>query len=205
MTIEFQSTPEPRSSPWGGVQKATEYGPGVWSVSTASHGGFQLSPERNALVADYWRTGDGWYEEDCDWSIVAVTFPDLFTETWVAQARQSLRHWQPDGYEKHFGVTLAPGESHKKDERAFWNRHAADHVVRSAWGDQMAWVPEGFVGVCAAISDRTGQSAGFDERWFLIPEDEYQLRNHGFVVDRARHQEIERPANTFARRPRVAA
>ena len=73
------------NTPWGPPQTVEVIAHGIFSVSTASHGGFYLDPDRNAEVPDYFkastfnRLGDsGWYEEDCDWCIPALVFPDEF-------------------------------------------------------------------------------------------------------------------------------
>lgn len=34
-----------------------------------------------------WRENDGWYEEDCDWAIAALTFPAEFETYWASQGR----------------------------------------------------------------------------------------------------------------------
>jgi hypothetical protein len=71
-------------TPWGTADFATEYAPGITFFETPGHGGFCLSPERNAeVLAKFpgfrpFSGAVGWYEEDCDWSAVALTFPDLF-------------------------------------------------------------------------------------------------------------------------------
>ena len=65
-------------TPWGMSDYRKEFAPGVVFYATPSHGGFKLSPERNALIRDEWRLDDAWYEEDCDANFVAATFPELF-------------------------------------------------------------------------------------------------------------------------------
>ena len=50
------------STPWGSSQLATIYGRGVISHSTAGHGGFHLSDDRNRLVDPSLRKGSPWYE-----------------------------------------------------------------------------------------------------------------------------------------------
>lgn len=72
-------------TPWGMAQHATEYAPGIVFYSTASHGGFKLSKSRLAELhaklgpVKLFRDFTQWFEEDCDWSHVALAFPDLFT------------------------------------------------------------------------------------------------------------------------------
>lgn len=75
----------PRTTPWGEPQDIKVHAPGIVEYSTACHGGFWLSPERRAEMPEPYRStetleGDSWYEEDCEWSIVVLSFPDLFTQ-----------------------------------------------------------------------------------------------------------------------------
>src|SRR4051794_1640047 len=56
----------PVHSPWGEVQPATRFADGIYSVSTAGHGGFKVSDEFNKLIPEPFRADGGWYEEDCD-------------------------------------------------------------------------------------------------------------------------------------------
>ena len=89
-------------TPWGTAQHVTQLADGVCFVSTASHGGFKLSAERNAKVPKAWREGSfggqglqGWYEEDCDVALVMLTFPELFEAEVTERARKSFGSWFP--------------------------------------------------------------------------------------------------------------
>ena len=73
-------TPSRADTPWGVSQVATIYAEGVTRHSTAGHGGFHLSSERNRNVPAPLRARDGYYEEDSAWAAVAITFPHLFTK-----------------------------------------------------------------------------------------------------------------------------
>jgi len=91
----FEKSPRPRHTPWGQPQDAIERAPGIWQVSTSSHGGLILSNERaaampDALTAGNWIEGRHHYEEDCDWSRVVVAFPAEFPPLEVAAARRTL-------------------------------------------------------------------------------------------------------------------
>lgn len=72
------------SSPWGPIQYLSEPVPGIVSVGTASHGGFWISPEREAQIPAAWKAAARqyapaqWYEEDCDVCAVGATFPEEF-------------------------------------------------------------------------------------------------------------------------------
>lgn len=92
----FERTPQPRYSPWGAIQDATERAPGIWSVSTAGHGGFILSDDRALkmpaeLLVGNWLPGRNHFEEDCDWSRPVVAFADEFDDATVAAAFRTLR------------------------------------------------------------------------------------------------------------------
>jgi hypothetical protein len=49
-------------TPWGTADSVEDVAPGIVFASTPGHGGFKLSPERNAVVPDPLRNGNGWYE-----------------------------------------------------------------------------------------------------------------------------------------------
>lgn len=83
---------------WGEAQAAQRYGRGIVCYQTAGHGGFHLSAGRNALVHEAWRDEEGWYEEDCDWAIVAVTFPQFFHQEVVEEAHRCAQRWHAEEY-----------------------------------------------------------------------------------------------------------
>jgi len=74
----------PFATPWGAPEEIKQIAPGIIWYETPSHGGFWLSPERNAQVPlrdrqeSFCQNGMlGWYEEDCDAEIVRRTFPEI--------------------------------------------------------------------------------------------------------------------------------
>jgi hypothetical protein len=170
------------STPWGVSQGATVYAEGVVSHTTAGHGGFKLSAECNARVSELLREPGGWYEEDAAWSIVATTFPDLFTAYERKIADQTLRDSWPDAWEAIYGRTLGPGESQERDRRAFQAERAADWIVISAIVSRHH---PGMTEVIATVGGSRATSA--KERRFLVPNDEYLAGQFGFVIDEARH------------------
>lgn len=185
-------------TPWGPSQTCEPLGAGVVQVTTASHGGIHLAPEQNAKVHQAWRDAAGWYEEDCDWAIVAVTFQTLFSAYQFRLAHATARDWMPDKYERVFGVTLLPAESHTRRMQMFQAATADKLVATAAWGSGQTHggrepVPDGMVGVIACIGGRCG-GRDAEERWFLVPTAEYQQREQfGFVVDEQRHAEWPAP------------
>jgi len=170
-------------TPWGVSQGATVYADGVVSHTTAGHGGFHLSAARNALVHPMLRIASAWYEEDCEWAIVAFSFPERFTRFERRCAEGTIKDYWPDAWETIKGESLVPGESTEKDRRAFALAHADDWIVISAIASEHR---PGFVEAIATRGDR-GES-GVEERRFLIPSVEYRIGRFGFVVDEARHE-----------------
>lgn len=79
-------------TPWGRSDSRTHYGDGVTFYSTSSHGGFKLSEERlreitsKLGVVETFCGYPQWFEEDCDWTYVALAFPELFTGDELAAA-----------------------------------------------------------------------------------------------------------------------
>lgn len=186
------------STPWGGLQMAVVYAEGVVAHMTSGHGGFHLSADRNAKVHPLLRKDTPWYEEDCEWAIVAVSFPDLFTAYERSMAEKIFRNTWRDVWEKIHGRTLAEGESWARDRRAFDQRHAADYIVMSAiLSDQRPGMTE----VVAKIGG--GHIRGGEERRFLVASDEHAGRGRfGFVIDLARHTEYDGPTSFIGWRSR---
>ncbi|SJM34478.1 DUF7007 domain-containing protein [Mesorhizobium delmotii] len=177
-------------TPWGPSQGGTVYAEGVTSYSTAGHGGFKLSAERNRKVHSILRASGGWYEEDECWAIIAITFPNLFTALERRYAEQTIKDSWPDVWEAIFGAILAPGESRKKDQRAFEAEHAADWIVVSAITSEEQ---KGFVECVATPGGKRG--TGTEERRFLVPADEYDIGRFGFVIDPDRHAVYAGPSS----------
>jgi len=173
-------------TPWGASQGATVYADGVTSHSTASHGGFHLSAERNRRVHAMLRDRSGRYEEDSAWAIVAITFPHLFTSFERRSAKRTLKDGWPDAWEAITGTVLLPGESYEKDRREFERRNAGDWVVISAISSRSC---AGMVEVVATLGGK--REANTAQRRFLVPSAEYSVGRFGFVIDPARHRTLE--------------
>jgi hypothetical protein len=193
------------TTPWGPSQHSEKLAPGIMQYSTAGHGGIHLSPKRNAEVHPAWRIEGGWYEEDLDWAIVAFHFPEAFPNKPPVKGKdfrtyvdQTLRNWYPRQYMAVTGLTVTPEESFKLREEAYREAHRDDLVCFAAAGTWHEAVPEGMVGVFACKGGRlpNGRYADSTIRYFLVPAEEYRAHceshgySMGFVVDPARHQEI---------------
>ena len=94
-------------TPWGTAQSAEEVGPGIIRYSTASHGGYFLNAVANAKVSSILKKATfcaqgmkGWYEEDCDWAIVAFTFKEFFDSKQYQAAINSLENYHQDAWQK---------------------------------------------------------------------------------------------------------
>ena len=177
-------------TPWGTSQRATIYAEGVICHSTAGHGGFHLSAERNRKVHPMLRVNGGFYEEDAAWAIVAITFPHLFTGFERHCAEKTLKDSWPDAWEVIFAPALQPGESVEKDRRTFEREHATDWIAVSAITSSRQ---KGFVECVATLGGKRGP--GTEERRFLVPSDEYKVGRFGFVIDPARHPIYDGPSD----------
>lgn len=190
----------PTHTPWGPSQGAAVFAEGVICHSTAGHGGFHLSPERNSKVHPMLRAADGFYEEDECWAIVAFTFPHLFTSFERRSAERTMKDSFPDAWEAITGNVLGPGESWKKDERAFHAAHTQDWIVVSAIVSDHE---KGFVEVIATRGRQRGPGVG--ERRFLVPSAEYKVGRFGFVIDPERHDAYDGPSSFVGWRGRRAS
>jgi len=89
-------TPPTHTTPWGYADHVREIAPGIIEYSTPSHGGIYLSAELLEAMPSKFRSftpwaGDGWYEEDCDWAIAVVSFPEIFSTDRVELAKSYLK------------------------------------------------------------------------------------------------------------------
>ena len=90
------------ATPWGRADFGHKYASGIISYSTPGHGGFHLSSRLNAQVHPAWRDPDGWYEEDCEWAVVAITFPEVFHPDHQKIAHECALRWYEDKYRQVF-------------------------------------------------------------------------------------------------------
>ena len=188
------------STPWGSSQHATIYAEGIVSHVTAGHGGFHLSAERNARVLPMLRKSSPWYEEDAEWAIVALSFPDLFTAYERECADKTIRNSWPSAWEEIHGRELAPGQSWTKDREAFERKHAGDWIVISAI------ISSHHAEMTEVIATRGGRRDGqAEEMRFLVPRPEYAARDRfGFVIDPGRHNPYDGPSSFVGWQGRVA-
>ena len=117
----WDSYARPTSSPWGQVESAVELAPGIWQVTTPSHGGIWLSDERMELMPKaMWNTAYSkapWFEEDVDWALVCAIYPDAFDDRTHTFATRTLK-WSAGR-----GTRSAGSQSHQEswDMMRQWN------------------------------------------------------------------------------------
>ena len=81
-------------TPWGNADQTRNIGEGIVSVSTPSHGGYYV-PARlyNRMPAELRSNkygGGTWFEEDCEWALVALAFPRLFEPRQIQAAISTI-------------------------------------------------------------------------------------------------------------------
>ena len=199
---------EGQRSPWGTIDHVSHWDVGITNVGTSGHGGVKLSPGRNRAVHEAWRRPGGWYEEDCEWAIVAVTFPECYSPEHAALGKQMARDWFPDEYETVTGEQIKPGESYIRDKDEFATEHATDLVTTAALvaapgtverivrddgvtgGLRLVSAEQQMVKVWARIGGRDSTSR--QSRAFLVPASDYATRGRfGFVIaDPAKYEEV---------------
>lgn len=168
------------STPWGVADSSRCIARGIMEYGTPSHGGFHLSKSRQAQMPAALRLDHGWYEEDCDYARVVLGFPQFFSGEEIAGAMGTVRNWFPDAFEAFTGRTLAPGESHVKDDRDWKAANADKYQVLAGYGDWHEGVPEGQVGVFAGLGGRLPNGRYPDDRhWFLVPQPVYRAVTPG--------------------------
>lgn len=177
-------------TPWGEALDTLYVAPGILRHHTASHGGYQLDPEMNALVHPTYRNEGGWYEEDVEWAKVAVTFPTLFPMQ-ANIADDMLREYHPYAYEQVNGITLTAGPD------IAWH-HTGDHTL-AAQADRVSYLAsltaDGRYRIAVAFDLDTPPAQWTADDFFqssLFANDEITARDRIALLAR-QHQELESP------------
>lgn len=197
-------------SPWGPIQSSENVAPGIDSVYTAGHGGYKLSAERNRKVDPAWRRPRGWYEEDCDWAIAAISHKEAMSQDMLDHAHKTSRKWHPDEYEavvganpEKYGVTdyqpIAPGESSIRDTNAFWQERADTHdrVLRATPAEDH---PGMVVGHMVDAPKSWDDDSYANPRTVLMPKEDYDSfgawKNRGAVPRDRNYSPIEQKVSS---------
>lgn len=178
-------------TPWGRADFTEKVADGITAVSTPSHGGYRLAADRQANMPDALRVDSGssvgWYEEDCDWALVAVAFPEEFLREHVAEARETVKQYHPDRWEAWTGEKVTAAESSIVAQREYTAAHTNDWVTVAALNQR-----NGMVGVWATLGGE--RRPGDRTRHFLVTHEDYDARPScllGMVIDLDRHVETD--------------
>jgi hypothetical protein len=87
-------------SPWGTIDDVRLVADGIYNVCTPGHGGYYLD---NARLAEFRKlfpkfkpfAGFPWFEEDCDWAMVTIAFPQYFHDAQVFNAVRTAGGLEP--------------------------------------------------------------------------------------------------------------
>ena len=169
-------------TPWGAADHVENVAPGIDRADTPGHGGYRLSEARNADVDGYWRNHNGWYEEDSEWTIAAITHREAFSAADVKLAHESARAHNPDNYMRvvgrnpaKYGVTdyqpVGPGESPVLAARSFFAAHSRD--VQRVWSGVSSDTHPGMVEATVSAVKKDGTRGEHKARVVLIPQADY--------------------------------
>ena len=174
-------------SPWGTIDFVNNYAPGIDSVATPGHGGIKLDRKMNNQVHTVWRQAGGWYEEDCEWAICAITFPNVFNAEMVKQAHIIAKDWNPDEYRAATGNMVDIAESRTLRQRAFLAKAWGKLHATSAFG---SWHPQCTPGNVIAYASTNGR--GTDTKAYVVPSEHYEARGtFGFVFEPGAYPVLE--------------
>ncbi|WP_313806632.1 DUF7007 domain-containing protein [Sphingobium sp.] len=152
--MTFLPTAQPTMSIWGAIQSADQIAPGIWHVSTPSHGGILLSEQRQAAMPDALRRDEPFYEEDVNWALVYLGFEAELRRVdrpamgaAILLAHVTVRSWRPQAYSAFTGKPVPSRDSHVLRAIAAYEAVIGEVVVVAAFGSYADWVPEGKTGV----------------------------------------------------------
>jgi hypothetical protein len=178
------------STKWGAADSSKKIAHGIMLYTTPSHGGFRVSPTKLKLMPVYFQRKDGWYEEDCEWCMVALSFPTLFTIEQVNGAHETCRNWYPDAYiawrrEHDPDYVLLPEYSRVLRDRA--QKELIKDKIVGVWsfGDWKPGVPKGMVLVGATLGGAATTAGGATH--YLVPVEEFTTP---MVIDPSRHEKF---------------
>lgn len=195
----MNTTIYPQHTPWGAPHSMRVVTEGIVRYTTGSHGGYWLSSDRIESMPDGLRPKEledqgAWFEEDQDWSLVALAFPMYFDAEAIQSARRTVLNWMPDIWEAWTGEKVTPAMSHCRAREVFLTQHKNDQIVVSAFGSWDKSVPTGMVGVVAVTGGRSVGNLNPPATYWLVDEIEYAEAHKqpgytgDFVIDPARHQ-----------------
>ena len=179
----------PGHAQWGQVQDVDEMAPGIVAASCSGHGGIKLSAQRNKMIPEALRNDDGWYEEDCEASIVVAFFPEVFDRDgdWQKEmddAIATIKNYFPDKWAEATGEEVTLEESSalrdraEAEERRRFLEGNKDSFVTQGHQMRYDWVPGGYTTI-DAVRPSDGKKGTF-----LVPSEVVKgLNGESIVVD----------------------
>lgn len=165
----FRDTKPGAWSPWGQVQgPARKILDGVYSVSTAGHGGIVLSTDRAAFVNDLFPlfqpfTGDSRYwEEDEDWAVPTLAFAREIVAKDGPRSRRmvwaAVRHVRSAANRKPMDLSNVAISNRKffEGKETKW-KHVAEYL--DGMGKDVQAVHDEFAAEVAELWERGGMSS----------------------------------------------
>ena len=154
-----------------------------------------------------------------DYARILIAFADEYARAEgptfapkLEAAKDSLKRYDPDAYERHFGVKLTGTDSPAIARREKVAANIGGWEILSAFGSWTWWVSEGQVGfVARQIISKRGDH-GSRDRWFTISKSAFEDMKTGiapYILDERFTEELaeaprnpsERPANGRLPRP----
>lgn len=188
----FQPSDRPDATPWGAIDSAEQIHPGIWHVTTPSHGGFLLSDARQRSMPECLMLDHPIYEEDTGYALVVLAFAPEFAASaagpiLLRNAHDTVRNWHPDRYARFTGAPVEPRDSYVLKMREAYRERIGRAVVVAAFGDWADWVPKGKTGVIARmltsldhLARPTYESA---DRRALVDAERYAARGSVIALD----------------------
>jgi hypothetical protein len=99
-------------TPWGKAQTTEAITDGMIAYTTAGHGGIKLSEERFERMPEPYKSvapfaGRLWYEEDADWALVALAFPDDYCAGMEEEYRRRVLKSAKQTFDQYHAPKLA--------------------------------------------------------------------------------------------------
>lgn len=132
------------STPWGASQHSKHLGEGITIHSCANHGGIYVPKVKllempEALRCNCYAGGGSWFEEDCEWALVALAFPHLFTPYNVLMALKTIRNAGQPYTLAALWLNTPAAENVVALAEDFLSENAKKYTNGSMSGDQSGW------------------------------------------------------------------